>query len=338
MDYDYGVPTAPGEYTHLVFVASKAAGTTDLYVNGVLKGSIAAAITLSGKVGIGYGAQNRPPAVAFFDNFDGDIFGVAIYDRVLSADEIAANADKYFNPIAITDPDLLLYYDFESGSGTMAIDQSGHSNHGLFMGSPKWATGILGGCVSIDIATLDYIQTAAPLNIVSNTVSITGWVKHDKAPAGWSGILTHRGTSPGNVGLQHDGTELRYMWGADEYWSFSSGLKIPNGEWYFAALTISPTQGKLYLNGVGQTATNVAPHQLTNFDSLIRVGRDHQDSRIMTSQIDEVRFYNKTLTDADIQRLVLPDVTAPGDVVQGVPTMQRGRFAAGWPRASGLGD
>ena len=204
------------------------------------------------------------------------------------------------------------------------------------MGSPKWATGILGGCVSIDIATLDYIQTATPLNIVSNTISVTGWVKHDKAPAAWSGILTHRGTSPGNVGLQHDGTELRYMWGADEYWSFSSGLKIPNGEWYFAALTISPTQGKLYLNGVGQTATNVAPHQPTNFDSLIRVGRDHQDSRIMTSQIDEVRFYNKTLTDADIQRLVLSDVTAPGDVVQGVPNRRAIRPVAG--RVSGVGD
>src|SRR5690606_35404433 len=93
------------------------------------------------------------------------------------------------------------------------------------------------------------------------------------------------------------GAELRYMWGADQYWQFSSGLLIPNGEWYFAALAISPTQAKFYLNGVDQTATNVAEHVPTNFDSLIRVGRDHQDTRIMTCLIDEVRFYNKTLTD-----------------------------------------
>ncbi|MEN6428797.1 MAG: LamG-like jellyroll fold domain-containing protein [Phycisphaerales bacterium] len=316
-DYDYQVPTAPGEYTHLVFVASTAAGTTDLYVNGEFKGSVPAAITLSGTVGIGYGAQVDAPG--YFDNFDGDIFGVAIYDRVLTADEIAANADKYFNPIPITDPDLLIYYDFETGEGTTAVDQSGHSNHGQFFGSPKWVEGLFGGCLSLDIATLDYVQTKVPLNIVSNTVSVSGWVKHDAAPAGWSGILTHRGTSPGNVGLQHDGTELRYMWGADSYWSFSSGLKIPNGEWYFAALTISPTQGKLYLNGVDQTATNVAEHVLTNFDSLVRVGRDHQDSRIMTCLIDEVRFYNRTLTDVEVQKLLVSDVTAPGDVVQGVP-------------------
>jgi hypothetical protein len=338
-DYDYKVPNAPGEYTHLAFVASTTGKKTDLYVNGVLKGSVAAAITLSGSVGIGYGAQNRPPAAPFFDNFDGDIFGVAIYDKALSASEIAANADKYFNPIAIADPNLLIYYDFESGSGTMAVDQSGHSNHGLFMGKPIWATGIFDGCVSINIATLDYIQTAAPLNIKSNTVSVTGWVKHDKTPAGWSGILTHRGTSPGCLGLQHNGSEgpkgaeLKYMWGADEYWQFTSGLVVPNGEWYFAALTISPTQGKLYLNGVDQTATNVAPHVVTNFDSLIRVGRDHQDSRIMTSLIDEVRFYNRTLTDAEVQRHVLADVTGPGDAVQGVPNdgVNTSGSAVGWP-------
>jgi len=222
-------------------------------------------------------------------------------------------------PIPVTDPDLLIYYDFESGAGEMAIDRSGHSNHGLFMGNPEWATGIFGGCVAIDIADLDYIQTGAPLNIVSNTVTVTGWVKHDESPAAWSGILTHRGTSPGCLGLQHNGVELRYMWGADVYWSFSSGLEMPNGEWYFAALAISPDQGKLYLNGIEQTATNVAPHEPTNFDSLIRVGRDHNDNRIMTSLIDEVRFYNRTLTDVDIQRLVLSDVTAPGDNVVGVP-------------------
>ncbi|MEA3225902.1 MAG: LamG-like jellyroll fold domain-containing protein, partial [Planctomycetota bacterium] len=157
-DHDYGVPTAPGEYTHLVFVSSEDAAATELYVNGVLEGSVPTAITLSGLVGIGYGAQGEDGSGSF-DNFDGDIFGVAIYDRALTADEIISNGDKYFSPIPITDPDLLIYYDFESGAGGTALDQSGHSNHGQFMGSPEWVTGPFGGAVSIDIADLDYIQT-----------------------------------------------------------------------------------------------------------------------------------------------------------------------------------
>jgi len=103
LDYDYGVATSPGEYTHLAFVSSEAAGATDLYVNGVLQGSVATAITLSGPVGIGYGAQGEDGSGAF-DDFDGSIFGVAIYDRALTEAEIAANAEAFLvgGPEAVT--------------------------------------------------------------------------------------------------------------------------------------------------------------------------------------------------------------------------------------------
>jgi hypothetical protein len=102
-DYDYGVANAPGQYTHLVFVSSKTANKTDLYVNGVLAGSVAAAMPLSGKVGIGYGAQGAD-ASGSFDNFDGSIFGVAIYDRALSQAEITANSAAFLQggPEAVT--------------------------------------------------------------------------------------------------------------------------------------------------------------------------------------------------------------------------------------------
>ncbi len=96
MDYDFGVANDPNVITHLAFVSSEELGATELYVNGVLMGSVASPITLSGLVGIGYGAQDRPDADPFFDDFDGEIFGVAIYDRVLSATEIRRNSDAYF--------------------------------------------------------------------------------------------------------------------------------------------------------------------------------------------------------------------------------------------------
>jgi len=98
-DYDYGVATNPGVTTHLVFVSSETSGTTDLYVNGAFAGSIASAITLSGNVGIGYGAQGAD-ASGSFDNFDGVIYGVAIYDVALSAEQIAAHSNAFFVPIS----------------------------------------------------------------------------------------------------------------------------------------------------------------------------------------------------------------------------------------------
>ena len=91
-DYDYGVANNPGVPTHLAFVASEAAGTTALYVNGVYQGSIDAVIALSGQVGIGRAIREDG---TFVDDFDGEILGVAIYDRVLSNGEIKIHADAY---------------------------------------------------------------------------------------------------------------------------------------------------------------------------------------------------------------------------------------------------
>jgi hypothetical protein len=339
-DYDYGVPTAPGEYTHLVFVSSEAAGTIGLYVNGVFEGSVPTAITLSGVVGIGRAIRD-PEGIDFIDNFDGDIFAVAIYDTALSDQKIARHSDSYFRPIEITDPNLLIYYGFESGKGTTVVDLSGHSNHSEFFGNPEWVETMFGGALGIERNDVDYIQTTGTLDITTNTVTVAGWIKHDQTPQAWSGLLTHRGS--GNLGLQHNGSEgpngaeLRYMWGSNQYWNVSTGLLIPNGEWYYAALTIAPDQAKFYLNGVDQTFTHVAEHVPVTFDSEIRVGRDHNDDRIMTSLIDEVRFYNKTLTDAEILKIMGPysDVTAPGDVIQGVPNdgLTDGSGNFGWPDA-----
>jgi len=94
VDLDFGVATDPGMPTHLVFVSSEESQTTALYVNGEYKASVEYAITLSGMVGIGYGSQVDDPG--YFDNFDGEIFGVAIYDGALTAGQIRVNADAYF--------------------------------------------------------------------------------------------------------------------------------------------------------------------------------------------------------------------------------------------------
>ena len=97
MDYDFGVANTPGEYTHLAFVSSEAAGTTALYVNGVYQASVDGPITLSGIVGIGYIPRDEQGS-AFIDPFDGIIFGVAIYNAALSEAEIQAHSDAYFAP------------------------------------------------------------------------------------------------------------------------------------------------------------------------------------------------------------------------------------------------
>jgi len=91
------IKNEPGVDTHLVFVSSESLGKCELYVNGVYRASVDTAISISGLVGIGYAAK-KSDGTEYFDNFEGDIYGVAIYDAALSADEILAHSYAYFPP------------------------------------------------------------------------------------------------------------------------------------------------------------------------------------------------------------------------------------------------
>ena len=93
-DHDYGVAISRGVDTHLAFVSSEDLGTTELYVDGEPMGSVPAAITLAGNVGIGL-ANRDTTGLDPQDPFDGTIWGAAIYDSALTAEQIAANADAF---------------------------------------------------------------------------------------------------------------------------------------------------------------------------------------------------------------------------------------------------
>ena len=52
--------------------------------------------------------------------------------------------------IEITDPNLLGWWTFDEGAGTIALDWSGHSLHGQFAGDPQWTTGYIDGALDFD--------------------------------------------------------------------------------------------------------------------------------------------------------------------------------------------
>lgn len=92
-DYDFGVATTVGADVVLDFVANSGTGTTALFVNGASTGmTVPFALTLNGSVTVG-GAYNS--SQGFFDEFNGQILGLATFDSALSASEITANADAF---------------------------------------------------------------------------------------------------------------------------------------------------------------------------------------------------------------------------------------------------
>ena len=114
-DYDFGVPTTVGADVLLDFVAHSGTGTTALFVNGADTGmTVPFALTLSGNVSVG-GAYNI--SQGFFDDFNGQMLGLATFDSALSGSEIMAHANAI---TAVPEPSSLAIV-MGSGVGLCAV-------------------------------------------------------------------------------------------------------------------------------------------------------------------------------------------------------------------------
>ena len=101
-DYNFGTATTVGTDVVLDFVANSGTGTTALFVNGANTGmTVPFALTLGGSVTVG-GAYNSTQG--FFDDFNGQILGLATFDSALSANEIKADANAF---AAVPEPGCL---------------------------------------------------------------------------------------------------------------------------------------------------------------------------------------------------------------------------------------
>ena len=83
----------PNEDVHLVFVADPSSATTELFENGVSLGTVPSAPVLYGLMGIGK-IHGSAGDVDVMDT--GQVFGVAVYEGKLTAQEILEHHDAYF--------------------------------------------------------------------------------------------------------------------------------------------------------------------------------------------------------------------------------------------------
>jgi len=154
--------------------------------------------------------------------------------------------------------------------------------------------------------------TVPPLNLNTNTVTMTAWIypTGDQDPGGYIGLFIIGG---GNAGFAYGGDfsgnagQLIYWWGGGAY-TFQSGLVIPPNQWSFVAVVIEPTRATLYLGsgGVLKAAVDATGHTSETFGESGQIG--HQpgrgpDSRVFNGSIDDVAVFNRSLTFDDINTL-----------------------------------
>ena len=216
---------------------------------------------------------------------------------------------------------LVGYWKFDEGQGNMCKDSSGHGNQGILHGNPTWERGnyildVFGnplsetggsGCALKLDGVDDYVDCGnGPSLDITGPLTLEAWINPLEKPTG----------EPGVVGKDFNSYALTYYRPSHCYWYISSGdnncaTPIGAGAWSHVAGVFDGTMVRLYLNGRPVRSRKSGFNSVGKGKNLLigcivsdPAAQDPGDPRVphFKGLIDEVRVYNRALTEKEIVR------------------------------------
>lgn len=198
------------------------------------------------------------------------------------------------------------HYAFDAGSGTSAVDSTGNGNIGTLQTGATWTTGKVGtNAVNLN-GTTGYVSVPNPVIDTSQSYTVTAWVKL-AATSGFQTFASLDGVNISPFYLQLDGGVFRFTHRLSDSTSAGvtsvAGLSPTVGTWYHLAGVYNKTAGTIefYVNGVLQGSAAYSSAWKANGATNIgraRFGGGPVD--YVNGAIDEVHFYDRALTSAEI--------------------------------------
>jgi glucose/arabinose dehydrogenase/fibronectin type 3 domain-containing protein len=237
---------------------------------------------------------------------------------------------------------LVAAYSFDAGIGSTLADASGSGNNGTISG-PTWSTqGRTGGALSFDgVNDLVSIPDASSLDLTTG-MTLEAWVR-PAAVTNWRTVVlkeqpgqlvyamyaNNNGNRPtGNIFVGGD-RELR------------GPARLTANTWSHLAATYDGATFRFFVNGT-QAATMAVTGPMATSAGALRIGGNTVWSEWYSGLIDDVRIYNRALTQAQIQSDMNTPVAPPppGDTTPPTPpgtpsvTTSIGRANLSWSAAT----
>ncbi len=220
-----------------------------------------------------------------------------------AAGNLATSADGTFTTTAPVTGGLVAAYNFNAGSGATLADSSGANNQGTIVEATWTPAGKFGGTLNFDgVNDLVNINHSASLNLTS-AFTLEAWVRPANV-GGWRNILMKEITGNQSYSLYAtdgpNGPAASYATVNSEV-SARGGGTLPLNTWTHVASTFGGGSLKLYVNGVLVNTRALTGNVKTSTLPLRIGGNLIWTDENFAGQIDEVRVYNRTLTQAEIQ-------------------------------------
>jgi len=200
--------------------------------------------------------------------------------------------------------DIAGAWNFDDGSGTVAVDASGTNNNGMLVNAPAWAAEVncvSGGCLFFDGAN-DYVQIndSSSLDEVFGTENFTleAWV-YPQDWVNYRGIINKRqnsyySASPG--GLFSDAAGIRFVMGTGNPAESNIILtyKPSLNQWHHIVAIADKSNMYLYVDGLQRAKTAITLDPPSN-DEPLCIGSFYQSTRVFLGYIDAVKIYSQPL-------------------------------------------
>jgi glucose/arabinose dehydrogenase/PKD repeat protein len=201
---------------------------------------------------------------------------------------------------------------FDEASGSTVGDASGRANSGTIAGAARTGSGKFGSALSFD-GIDDWVTVAdSPSLDLSNRATVEAWVNPTSAFY-WRTVLLKE--QPGNlVYALYTNNDIDRPSGhlfttADLY---SSGTaQLPVNAWSHLAMTWDGTTQRLYVNGT-QVASRAVGGTLPASAGALRFGGNGVWGEWFAGRLDEIRVYNRALTQAELQADAATPVSCGG--------------------------
>ena len=200
------------------------------------------------------------------------------------------------------EPSMVLYLSFDEGSGKTAEDVSIYGNHGQLKGDPKWVKGKFGNALKFNGKT-DWVEVAHHDSLtVDSEVTVMAWIKAERytdPSTQWQGIVA-KSNSPRSYSFyttSGGGGALHFSAAGG-----STSHKIKLAEWqHVVAQMTKKGHHQYYINGEdgGTGGGGALPGEKDTANVL--VGDTHEGTREFLGLIDEVRIWNRELSQKEVK-------------------------------------
>jgi hypothetical protein len=191
-------------------------------------------------------------------------------------------------------------------NATTAYDSSGRSADGTLVNGPQRAYGAacrMGGCLGMHAAN-DYVRVSNPadnsLNFGTGEFTAGFWFKANVV--GNSGCVSNPVIKKGN--LDSAGYAIGIDWGAMKAWVNGSSYSYAypdDKKWHFVVVKRTGTQVVMYHDGAAVVRQGSSPSAITTASDLMIGGT--YCANTMDGYVDDVRLYNRALSDDEVKTL-----------------------------------